>query len=112
VGGGRIAALEVLRKNLRVTDAILNGESEGKTFYDIIEDGHALGMQTFDQHILQLFEQGLITEETAIGYCTRRSAMVRGLDTIKAEKGEETSGITGLAMDQEEDDPFANFRAP
>jgi len=109
-GGGRVAALEVLRTNLRVKDAILNGESEGKTFYDIIEDGHALGMQTFDQHILELFRQGLITEETAIGYCSRRSVMTRGLDQIKAEKGEETSGITGLAMDKEEDDPFANFR--
>jgi len=109
IGGGRVAALEVLRKNLRVSDAILNGESEGKTFYDIIEDGHALGMQTFDQHILELYQQGLITEETAMGYCSRKSAVNRGLDQIKAAKGEETTTIKGLAMDQEED-PFANFR--
>ncbi len=110
VGGGRVAALEVLRRNLRVSDAILNGESEGKTFYDIIEDGHALGMQTFDQHILELFQQGKITEETAMGYCTRKSAVNRGLDQIKAAKGEETTAIKGLAMDQEEVDPYAGFR--
>jgi twitching motility protein PilT len=110
VGGGRVAALEVLRKNLRISDAILNGESEGKTFYDIIEDGHALGMQTFDQHILELFQQGLITEETAMGYCSRKSAVNRGLDQIKAAKGEQTTTITGLAMDQEEVDPYANFK--
>ncbi|MBA3013824.1 MAG: PilT/PilU family type 4a pilus ATPase [Proteobacteria bacterium] len=109
IGGGRVAALEVMGRNLRVSDAILNGESEGKTFYDIIEDNHALGMQTFDQHILELYQQGLITEEIAMGYCSRRSAVNRGLDQIKAAKGEETTAIKGLAMDQEED-PFANFR--
>jgi twitching motility protein PilT len=110
VGGGRVAALEVMRRNLRVTDAILNGESEGKTFYDIMEDGHAMGMQTFDQHILALYQQGLITEETAMSYCSRKSAMNRGLDQIKAAKGEKTTKIVGLGMDQEEVDPYANFR--
>jgi len=110
IGGGRVAALEVMRKNLRISDAILHGESEGKTFYDIIEDGRALGMQTFDQHILQLYEEGKIDEKTAMGYCSKRSAVGRGLDQIKAAKGEATTGITGLAMDSEEEDPFANFR--
>ena len=110
VGGGRVAALEVMGMNLRVTDAILNGESEGKTYYDIIEDGHAMGMQTFDQHILELYQQDLITEETAMGYCSRKSAMNRGLDLIKAAKGEQTTKIVGLAMDQEEEDPYAKFR--
>ncbi len=110
IGGGRIAALEVMGMNLRVADAIFNGEEEGKTFYDIIADGHALGMQTFDQHILQLFEEGLVTEDTCLGYCSRRSLVGRGLDKIKAAKGQATSSITGLGMDQAEDDPFANFR--
>ncbi len=111
VGGGRVAALEVMGMNLRVADAILNGESEGKTYYDIIEDGHALGMQTFDQHILEIYEQGLITEETAMGYCSRKSAVNRGLDQIKAAKGEQTTKIVGLAMDQEEVvDPYASRR--
>lgn len=110
IGGGRVAALEIMGMNLRVADAILNGESEGKTFYDIIEDGSAMGMQTFDQHILKHYEAGLITEETAMAYCSRKSAVGRGLDKIKAEKGEETTGITGLAMDQPAADPFAAFR--
>ena len=109
IGGGRVAAIEVMGMNLRVADAILNGESEGKTYYDIIEDGHALGMQTFDQHILELFQQGLISEETAMGYCSRKSTMSRGLDQVKASRGEETTKITGLAMDQEAD-PYARFR--
>jgi twitching motility protein PilT len=43
VGGGRIALLEILSANLRVKDAIINGESEGKTFYEILSDGDAYG---------------------------------------------------------------------
>jgi twitching motility protein PilT len=97
-GGDRVAAFEILANNLRVRDLILNGETEDRTFYDVIEDGSALGMQTFDQHILELYENGLISEETAKIYASRKSAINRGLDKIKAARGEATSGITGLAM--------------
>ena len=101
-GGDRVAAFEIMANNLRVRDLILNGESEDRTFYDIIADGTALGMQTFDQHILELYENGLISEETAKVYASRKSAIGRGLDKIKAARGESTSGITGLAMKKKE----------
>lgn len=104
VAGGRVAAFEVMGMNLRIREVILNGESEGKTYYEIISDGTAMGMTTFDQYILQLYEKGLVTEETAIGYCSRRSAMGRGLDQIKSAKGESTTGISGLAMEEEKKD--------
>lgn len=97
-GGDRVAAFEIMGNNLRIRDLIINGETEDKTFYDVIEDGSALGMQTFDQHILELYEHGLISEETAKVYASRKSAINRGLDQIKAARGEATSGITGLAM--------------
>jgi len=97
-GGDRVAAFEIMANNLRVRDLIINGETEDRTFYDIIEDGSALGMQTFDQHILELYEHGLISEETAKVYASRKSAIGRGLDKIKAARGESTSGITGLGM--------------
>ena len=42
VGGGRIAAFEIMSANLRVKDSILHGESEGKTFYEIIQGGRCL----------------------------------------------------------------------
>jgi len=97
-GGDRVAAFEIMSNNLRVRDLILNGETEDRTFYDIIEDGSALGMQTFDQHILELYEHGLVSEETAKVYASRKSAIGRGLDKIKAARGESTTGITGLGM--------------
>jgi len=99
IGGGRVAAFEIMGMNLRVREMIMTGETEDKTFYDVIADAKALGWQTFDQHILELYEDGLITEETAASYCTRKTAVNRGLDTIKSARGESTTGITGLAMD-------------
>jgi twitching motility protein PilT len=100
VGGGRVALLEIMNNNMRVKDTILNGESEGKTFYDIVRDGDAYGMWTFDQHIVKLYAQGLITEQIARGYATRKAVVARGIDTIKASKGEKTTDIEGLAMDE------------
>ena len=102
VGGGRVAAMEIMGMNLRVRELILNGENEDKTFYDVIADSRALGWQTFDQHILDLYEQQLITEDTAVAYCTRRTTINQGLDRIKAAKGEETTDIKGLSMEGED----------
>jgi twitching motility protein PilT len=101
VGGGRIAALEIMGNNLRVTEAIEHGESEGKTFYEIIEAAAPFGWKTFDMAILELFEQELITEETALLYCTNKGIVTRGIDRIKKIKGESTSTLKGLSLDLE-----------
>ncbi len=100
VGGGRIALLEIMYNNMRVKDLILNGETEDKTIYDIIRDGDAYGMWTFDQHILKLFDEKKITEETAMAYASRRAVVGRAIDTVKAERGESTTDIDELSMDQ------------
>ncbi len=101
VGGGRIAAMEIMRTSLRVKNLILNGETEDKTFYSIIEEGAALKMWTFDQHLLELYSQGLITEKDAVTYCSQRAFINRGLDQIKAGRGELTSTLTDLSMEEE-----------
>ena len=100
VGGGRIALLEIMYNNMRVKDLILNGETEDKTIYDIIRDGDAYGMWTFDQHILKLFDAKKITEETAMAYASRRAVVGRSIDNVKAERGESTTDIDELSMDQ------------
>jgi twitching motility protein PilT len=98
-GGGRVAAFEILGTNLRVKDAILHGESEGRTFYRMSEDGEAFGMVTFDKSIVGLYEQGLISEETALAYSSRRAVVNRGIDRIKSSRGEKTTDIEGLEVD-------------
>lgn len=100
-GGGRIAAFEIMGANLRVKDAILNGEEEGKTFYEMIQASQAFGMMTFDQSITDHYKNGFITEETAMGYASRKAIVGRAIDSIKSERGEKTSSIEGLAIDEE-----------
>ncbi|MBU4208795.1 MAG: PilT/PilU family type 4a pilus ATPase [Proteobacteria bacterium] len=99
VGGGRVAAFEIMGTNLRVKETILHGESEDKTFYEIISAGKAFGMSTFDDYIIGLFEQGLITEETALAYASRRGIVSRGMDSIKSARGEATTDIKDLEVD-------------
>lgn len=101
IGGGRIAVVEIMKTNIRVKDTILNGESEGKTFYDIIDAGEAFGMQTFDNAIIKLYEDGQITEDTALAYSSKKPIVGRGIDMIKAKRGEKTTPIEGLKLDKE-----------
>jgi twitching motility protein PilT len=99
VGGGRVAAFEIMATNLRVKDSILNGESEGKTFNDIITAGKAQEMVSFDEYIISLYEEGNITEETASSYASRKDIVGRGLDSIKSARGQTTSQIDTLEID-------------
>ena len=101
IGGGRVAAFEVLRTNIRVKDSVLHGESEGKTFYEIIQQGAAFGMATFDDFIVHLYEQGLITQETAMAYASRKGIAGRGIDMVKAARGESTTDIDRLEIDHQ-----------
>ena len=101
VGGGRVAAFEVLGSNLRVKDTVLQGESEGKTFYEIMQAGKPFGMTTFDDFLVGLYEQGLITQENALAYSSRKGVTGRGIDTVKAARGETTTDIDSLHMDRE-----------
>ena len=100
IGGGRVAAFEILGTNLRVKDAILNGESEGKTFYEIMEAGRPFGMTTFDNYIVGLYEQGMITQETAMAYASHKGVASRGIDNVKSARGEATTDIEDLEMDR------------
>ncbi|HQQ87890.1 MAG TPA: PilT/PilU family type 4a pilus ATPase [Smithellaceae bacterium] len=99
VGGGRIAAFEAMGTSLRVKDIILHGESEGKTFFDVIRQGKAFGMITFDSCIVELYEKGLITEETARAYASNKSSVGRGIDAIKSARGEKTTDLHKLEVD-------------
>jgi twitching motility protein PilT len=98
VGGGRFALIEIMGASLRTQEAIRLGESEGKTFYEIIEASYPFGWRTFDNACLEAYEQGFITEETALLYCTKRSVVSRGIDNIKKDRGEMTTTAGSLRM--------------
>ena len=109
VGGGRVAAFEIMGANLRVKDTILNGESDGKTFYEIIQAGKAFGMITFDDYIVELFSKGEITEETAKAYASNKGIVGRGIDSVKSARGQETTDLGKLQVDKGYGKPERKF---
>ena len=98
VGGGRHPLLEIMGSNLRIQETVRLGESEGKSFYEIIEASYAFGWKTFDQAALEAYEQGTITEETALLFCSKRGTVTRGIDNMRKARGEITSNVGSLRM--------------
>jgi twitching motility protein PilT len=98
IGGGRYALFEIMGSNLRTQESIRLGESEGKSFYEITEASIPFGWRTFDFSCLEAYEQGRITEETALLYCTKRGQVTRGIDNMKKARGEVTTDLGSLRM--------------
>ena len=98
IGGGRYPLVEVMGANLRTKESIMQGESEGKSFYEIIEASQTFGWRTFDYSCLEAYKKGLITEEIALLYSSKRGHVTRGIDLIKKTRGENTSNISDLHM--------------
>src|SRR6266567_4153703 len=98
IEGGRHALLEIMGSNLRTQETVRLGESEGKSFYEIIEASEPFGWRTFDMSSLEAYEEGKITEETALLYCTKRGPVMRGIDNLKKSRGESTTTMNSLRM--------------
>jgi twitching motility protein PilT len=67
-GGGRIAAIEILKSTMRTREYVEKGESEGKSLLDAMRDGSTEGMQHFDGVLDGFIRQGLVDFETALSY--------------------------------------------
>ena len=111
-GGGRHALLEIMGSNMRVKDSIVMGESEGKTFYEIIEASYTFGWRTFDRACVDAFEQGTITEESALSYCSKKGPVTRRIDNVKKARGEQTTSVGNLGMKKEEHKPSSGPAPP
>ena len=74
-GGGRMMVTEVMGHNLRTRETIALGESDNRRLSEIIEVGRHAGWHTFEQSLIKAYEQGLITEEVAMLYCTNKPHM-------------------------------------
>jgi twitching motility protein PilT len=99
--GGRWAVHDILANTIRSNELILQGEQDGKTFYEIQEVGEPFGMMTFDQSLLKAYQAGTISEETAVAYSTRKAIVQRGIDTLKQTRGEKTTDVEGLKLDND-----------
>jgi twitching motility protein PilT len=92
-GGGRVAAVEILKSTPRTREYLQNGESEGKTLLDAMRDGKFDGMQHFDGVIKEMIEQKLVTLEDGLAFATNQNNLllelkgVSGKDTFVHDDG-------------------------
>jgi twitching motility protein PilT len=88
-GKGRVPTVEILIATGRVYDRIIDPEATIE-IHDIIAEGGYYGMQTFDQALVKLVQEGLVAEEDARRYSTNphdfmlalRGVMTRGVPTL------------------------------
>jgi twitching motility protein PilT len=99
VGGGRQLIAEIMGNNLRTKETVALGEGEHRSFYEIIEASSPFGWMTFDQSILNAYEQNLITEETARLFASRKGRISRGIDLIQKARGVDADLDSGLRLD-------------
>lgn len=100
-GGGRVMVNEIMGSNLRTRETVALGESENRSFYDIIDAQSTFGWATFDQSIRRAYEAGLMTEEIAELYATNKGRMTRFIDDVKKAKGVAEEKPTGLRLDMD-----------
>ena len=63
-GKGRIAAVEVMLNSPLIADLIFKGEVH--EIKELMKRSRELGMQTFDQHLFELYDNGVISYEDAL----------------------------------------------
>ena len=88
---GMAPAIEIMINQGLVRELILKGDI-GK-IHDVMEQNNSIGMQTFDQSLMQLFNQDLISEDTAITNSDKPSDMkikVQQAKLVKRSKGNRT----------------------
>jgi twitching motility protein PilU len=102
--GGKVAAVEVLINTGYIADLI--SKMEIGSIKDAIERGGQYKMQSFDQHLVSLYRQGRISEETAIEFADSASNVKIQIKTDNA--GQKVANNidwgSGLALEPTEAD--------
>jgi twitching motility protein PilT len=99
IDGGRLLVSEVLGSNLRTRETIRYGESEGKTFQEIIDASTAFGWHSFDHCLLKALEENKVVEETALLYCNDKGKMRRDIDLLHKRTGRsDVEALPGLKL--------------
>jgi twitching motility protein PilT len=101
-GGGRQLLCEIMGHNLRTRETVALGEGEHRSFYEIIEASSPFGWLTFDQSILNAYENDLISEDTAKLFASRKGRIIRGIDLIQKARGIDSDLDSGLRLDVHE----------
>jgi twitching motility protein PilT len=97
-GGGRLLVTEIMGSSLRTRETLLYGEGENRTFQEIIEAGSTMGWHSFDQSLMHAFDDDLVSEETALLFCTHKNKMRRDLEMAKKLRHPAEEEPSGLKM--------------
>jgi twitching motility protein PilT len=84
-GKGRVPSMEVLVATGRVFDKITD-PSATHELEELIAEGEYYGMQTFDQSLLSLYEQGAITRRDALATSTNSHDLRLKMDAVDLER--------------------------
>ena len=96
VDGKRCAAIEILMGTPMISDLILKGEFEG--IKDVMEKSANVGMVTFDGALLELYKEGLITEEEALKNADSANNVRLKIKFAK-EGGSEDNGALSFSLE-------------
>ena len=106
IGGGRLLIMEIMGSSLRTREAIVYGESENRTFQEIIEAGSTMGWKTFDQSLLEAYKTELITDETAMMYSAHKNKMHRDIEMVRKLRNQHQDEPSGLQMKHKPEPPI------
>jgi twitching motility protein PilT len=81
-GSGRLAAVEILKGTPRTREYVEQGETEGKTLLEAMNDGELEGMQHFDQVIERLIRNGTVSQEDGLAFATNPSNLLLRLSGL------------------------------
>jgi twitching motility protein PilT len=84
LGGGLVAIVEVLVMTVRIREFVVDPTATAQ-LPDAIADGAYYGMQTFDQHLLELYRGGVVSLESALDAATNPHDFrisVRGIGAV------------------------------
>jgi twitching motility protein PilT len=87
-GGGRVAAIEILKSTLRTREYVEKGEGDGKTLLDAMRVGGEDGMQHFDGEIERMIRAGIIDRETGLAYATNANNLQLELADLSAPEAD------------------------
>ncbi len=99
VGGGRIAAIEILVSNSRTREYIEKGEKEGRSIIDAMNDGEMEGMQTFDGELEKMIRNGTVMRETALAYSTNANNLVLSISDMDGAPGKSDTNTVPAVKD-------------
>jgi len=92
-GAGRVAAMEIMLASPLINDLIFRGEVA--KIKEVMAKSNRLGMQTFDQDLFRLFDDGVISYEEALHNADSMNELRL---KIKLGGKRDTSAVTGATQ--------------